>query len=1614
MADLDNLKDKYEGKKDGKQTDSVKSLRSLQKELEGKKDSAPVRAVKQAVSGFRSQWSGIDDQGKVGVGKGVPGIYYDTVAIPALAGIVDDKYAPEFAVEADKKAGMIRDAIRKDMGIEAPRGALEHFANAGGTMLGQLPVPGAWLKRVLTPVKEAGIAGKVATSPIEYLSPIVDPKKINYGVGTGFGGTIGTVGEMLEEDPVKKALGGLIQKYEDGGKVGKVKSFFSAVDKAIDTLKQKKGTGEQILKEIEKAPGVKKEELELRKIREKLKDKKSITQDEVRALAAQSPAPNIKPIVRSRSNVGVPKNWQPTLTDQNRADLDALGISPVVNPEDGRMLGFAIEETGDILDYDTMFNMTHEDFGTTKKVYNDMMSAAARTKNQFNNELLLAKEKSAPKFEKYTTPGGENYREILLQLDKSVNPRDSLGGAPKEVPRKEAAQYLGYSNDLIGENSQVLIYPNGAYVERLPNGEYYGMAYNEDKVSANLADIEDFLASRLDSDMLAKGTPDYRSGHFDEPNILVHARVTDRAGPNGEKVLYVEEIQSDWHQSGRSKGYQEEDLKNKLAALTDERAKVFNEYKNIPGDQEPQVFELARLKTRLGEIDEEYAALQKVYEYGVPDAPFKKTSHELALKQILDMAANEGYDRVAIAPGSEQIKRYNMSSELDAIRALRDDRGLITLSGLKNNRAGNMNTETVVIEKLGIDPKDLPDYIGKERAEQILSGMGEDNIFELRGDDLKMTSKEGQGKKKIYDEILPNYLSKYAQKEFGAEPGEIDIFTKQGKSYEQYLDEIVEDPYRYIDEDEYFETIHERVTNRAAQQGYDLEDPDKWDELISRDTNEADDIWAAVENDFYEEKAKELATKDKGGSLKAFSVPVTPQMREKITGEGQKLFAAAPVVGVQTIPGMEEEPQQAAPEPQPEVEEMPMPLENGGKVGKVKSAAKAAMKKAKFTDKEREELAYLLHEKSNVAKQGESIAALDRALKEFSSDAPALYRGVYSSEISGSKMKPGEKLKLGKYSSFSEDPAIARRFGNANVVVELPSGGRGFNYMQQQIEDLMQLKEKDPSTFEAVDGDYLIDSLKEEAEWIMGSPEVMIKSTRKEGPLTIIESDFIVPEQEPKKFQSGGQATSTPRSELEDDPFVQTVLNAARHYQGGKEIEAGQMGIRKGPVTVGVNAANITDPGTRDQMQAQALFAAYRDRLGGVDVNASVNKPAQGPDGFYQGNVMASVPVGPGRAMAGVSGYKSPQKTDVSGYNFGYGQKVGPGYASGSVFQPKDRRQDTRYDVQYTIPFQEGGRAGKAKQVIEAAMKKAGQKKGQVADKNLTTLQDYHTSLGDAVRARAAEAQKQMDSWTYEYEPGQYVFTEHGAKKNLPPLKILAKSRVGWDIVREDPSNILSKKVIDPETGRAKRTPYEPGYKVRREIGDDWSEFTIPASVIKGSVEPDEPYKRGGPVGLQDGGRVGKTKAAAEKLLRVLHGSPTRIAPEQGKAIDVTTEPTYAVKRGTDKMMGKSGPPMVNQFDVPAGRILQFEEQYSPEDVAMMRRYFNKLPQGQAMRGEDIFDAAQGRDAILEGIAKAGGFAGYERPNTGAVGKGQWFRITEPEELVRKARGGLAQFSKPL
>jgi hypothetical protein len=46
-----------------------------------------------------------------------------------------------------------------------------------------------------------------------------------------------------------------------------------------------------------------------------------------------------------------------------------------------------------------------------------------------------------------------------------------------------------------------------------------------------------------------------RAVHYDDYNPIFHVRTKDRIGEDGSKILYVEELQSDWGQIGRNKGF---------------------------------------------------------------------------------------------------------------------------------------------------------------------------------------------------------------------------------------------------------------------------------------------------------------------------------------------------------------------------------------------------------------------------------------------------------------------------------------------------------------------------------------------------------------------------------------------------------------------------------------------------------------------------------------------------------------------------------------------------------------------------------------------------------------------------------------------------------------------------------------------------------------------------------------------------------------------------------------------------------------------------------------------------------------------------------------------------
>jgi hypothetical protein len=144
-----------------------------------------------------------------------------------------------------------------------------------------------------------------------------------------------------------------------------------------------------------------------------------------------------------------------------------------------------------------------------------------------------------------------------------------------------------------------------------------------------------------------------------------------------------------------------------------------------------------------------------------------------------------------------------------------------------------------------------------------------------------------------------------------------------------------------------------------------------------------------------------------------------------------------------------------------------------------------------------------------------------------------------------------------------------------------------------------------------------------------------------------------------------------------------------------------------------------------------------------------------------------------------------------------------------------------------------GSTTEEMRKAIQGAAKSAGMKAPVVATKNLTNMQDFHTSLGDRVRQKAADMQDLVESMPFKYDVGHRVFTESSAKRNKPPYTIMYRKPYGNQPMREEGS---FKTIKDPQTGKAMRTPYEPGYKVRHEQGDDWMEFDLPESAIKGRV----------------------------------------------------------------------------------------------------------------------------------------------------------------------------------
>ncbi len=283
-----------------------------------------------------------------------------------------------------------------------------------------------------------------------------------------------------------------------------------------------------------------------------------------------------------------------------------------------------------------------------------------------------------------------------------------------------------------------------------------------------------------------QGDESFQSSHFDEPNVLAHVRFNDRISPDGKKTLFIEEVQSDWHQKGRREGYQKkleqasqarEDARKALATLIrsadnlgyDSTGDATGDIANgsllpehIDETGVPGLRDAAR-EYRRAAIAHHQAVLDK--RGGVPDAPFKSTWHELAMKRMLRYAAENGYARIAWTTGEQQAARYDLSKQVKQIAVSRASDGKYHYSAI------GLNGEEAVNKT--VSAKELADHIGKDLAEKAVNSPKDYNVFS--GVDLKVG---GEGMKGFYDKILPDFMNKYGKK-WGARVGETEILAHQ-------------------------------------------------------------------------------------------------------------------------------------------------------------------------------------------------------------------------------------------------------------------------------------------------------------------------------------------------------------------------------------------------------------------------------------------------------------------------------------------------------------------------------------------------------------------------------------------------------------------------------------------------------------------------------------------------------------------------------------------------------------------------------------------------------------------------------------------------------------------
>jgi hypothetical protein len=383
------------------------------------------------------------------------------------------------------------------------------------------------------------------------------------------------------------------------------------------------------------------------------------------------------------------------------------------------------------------------------------------------------------KYSRYVLPNGENYREVLVKLPVGFAPpapaMSKEGLAARQVVFDKYAPRLAEIEIKLKEYNR----RDGDEMVMESRRQKKFAILDERSELETKRDAEANALYRIPSAPQAKP---FISSHWDESNVLVHLRMNDRTDADGKRVLFVEEVQSDWGQEGKKKGFP-----GGMSVAEVQQAAAADRKRFYSGKGDMSLADWTKLSERVMQWDKQEVAARQA----LPRAPFVETTDgwlNLGLKHVMLEAINGGYDRVAFVDGDQSVTRYKdaLTEAVDEVEIDRNDDGTYNYKAIKDGKELKAE-ESVTAER-------IEELFGKSGGADLIQQADAfpDQINTIKSEDIKIG---GEGMRKFYDSVLPAALNKLLKKYGGEKLQKIEIDTRvpEDNSYYETLtdDDII-------------------------------------------------------------------------------------------------------------------------------------------------------------------------------------------------------------------------------------------------------------------------------------------------------------------------------------------------------------------------------------------------------------------------------------------------------------------------------------------------------------------------------------------------------------------------------------------------------------------------------------------------------------------------------------------------------------------------------------------------------------------------------------------------------------------------------------------------------